>query len=75
MKKDKKTNPSPEALAEMRKAIAQFNGPIRKIPLGKRTRRGPSKKIGQSGARWEVNYTPAAFDNEVYGSFGGGDEH
>jgi hypothetical protein len=51
MKKDEKTNSSPEELAEMRKAIAQFDGPIKKIPAGKRTIRPPSKKPGESGSR------------------------
>ena len=32
------------ALAEMKAALAAYTGPIRKIPEGKRTRRGPSKK-------------------------------
>jgi hypothetical protein len=50
MKKDDKMNPSPEAIAEMRKAIAQFTGPIKKILAGTRTTRGPSKKAGESGS-------------------------
>jgi hypothetical protein len=53
---------------------ATFKGAIQKIPAGRRTRRGPSKKPGQSGSRWEVDYTPAALDNKVYGTYGGGDE-
>ena len=58
---------------EMKALVASYTGEIRKIPTGKRTTRGPSKKPGQSGDRWRVDYTPAAFDNEVYGSFGGDD--
>ena len=30
--------------------VANFAGPIKKIPEGKRTRRGPSKKPGVSGS-------------------------
>jgi hypothetical protein len=35
---------------EMKAALAAYTGPIRKIPTGKRTTRGPSKKPGQSGS-------------------------
>ena len=59
---------------EMIALAATFKGAVKKIATGKRTRRGPSKKPGQSGSRWEVDYSPAAHDNQVYGTFGGGDE-
>jgi hypothetical protein len=51
--------------AEMQAALAAYTGPIKKIPEGKRTTRAPSKKPGQSGDRWRVDYT-ANLDNEVY---------
>ena len=35
---------------EQQAAIAAFKGTIQKIETGKRTRRGPSKKPGQSGS-------------------------
>jgi hypothetical protein len=35
---------------EMKAALAAYTGPIKKIPAGKRTTRGPSKKPGQSGS-------------------------
>jgi hypothetical protein len=35
---------------EMQALLAAYKGPIKKIPTGKRTRRGPSKKPGQSGS-------------------------
>jgi hypothetical protein len=35
---------------EMQALLASYKGPIQKIPTGKRTTRGPSKKPGQSGS-------------------------
>jgi hypothetical protein len=46
MKKDDKIKPTPEMMA----LISSYTGPIRKIPEGKRTTRGPSKKPGVSGS-------------------------
>ncbi len=53
------------ALAEMKAALAAYTGPIRKIPEGKRTRRGPSKKPGVSGSL-EGDWS-AAQDRLVWG--------
>jgi hypothetical protein len=46
MKKDESQKPTAEMLA----LIANYRGPIKQIPEGKRTRRGPSKKPGVSGS-------------------------
>jgi hypothetical protein len=35
---------------EQEAALAAFTGTVRKIPTGKRTTRGPSKKPGESGS-------------------------
>jgi hypothetical protein len=47
MQKDDATKLTPD---EMQALLAAYKGPVRKIPTGKRTRRGPSKKPGQSGS-------------------------
>jgi hypothetical protein len=70
MQLDHAQKPTPEMIA----LAATFKGAIQKIPTGKKTRRGPSKEPGQSGDRWRVDYSPAAHDNEVYGTYGGGDD-
>jgi hypothetical protein len=46
MTKDEAQKPTPEML----ELVANFKGPIKQIPAGKRTRRGPSKKPGVSGS-------------------------
>jgi hypothetical protein len=46
MKTDESQKPSPEML----ELVANFKGPIKQIPAGKRTRRGPSKAPGVSGS-------------------------
>jgi hypothetical protein len=35
---------------EMQELLASYKGPIKKIAIGKRTTRGPSKKPGESGS-------------------------
>ena len=47
----RKQTPEQEALlAEMKTAVAAFDGPVTRIPQGKRTTRKPSKKAGESGS-------------------------
>ena len=46
MTKDKSQKPTPEMLA----LVASYRGRIKRIPQGKRTTRGPSKKPGVSGS-------------------------
>jgi hypothetical protein len=45
MKTDESQKPTPEMLA----LVTNYTGDVKRIPAGKRTRRGPSKKPGVSG--------------------------
>jgi hypothetical protein len=48
----RKLTPEQEALlAEMKTAVAAYDGPVTRIPQGKRTTRPPSKKPGESSSR------------------------
>ena len=47
MTKDEAQKPTPEMLA----LVASYTGEVKRIPQGKRTTRGPSKKPGVSGSR------------------------
>ena len=47
MKNDDVKKPTPEMIA----LAVTFKGKVTKIPAGKRTTRGPSKKPGVSGSR------------------------
>jgi hypothetical protein len=46
MHKDEAQKPTPEMVA----LAASYIGEVKRIPAGKRTRRGPSKKPGVSGS-------------------------
>jgi hypothetical protein len=39
---------------ELQKLVANYTGPVRKIPTGKRTTK---RKAPSSSARWEVNWS------------------
>jgi hypothetical protein len=66
MKTDESQKPTPEMLA----LVANYRGTIKRIPEGKRTRRGPSKKPGESGSWRHVHWGEegAASDSQVWGS-------
>jgi hypothetical protein len=63
LKKDESQKPTPEMLA----AVVNYVGPIKKIPEGKRTRRGPSKKAGESGS-WRHEDWSDNLDRLAWGS-------
>jgi hypothetical protein len=54
------------AIREMQTLATNYIGPIKKIPVGKRTTRGPSKKPGESGDWRHVQFTED-LHNEVWG--------